>query len=164
VSTAPDTAQATRTGIARMLPALLVLAALALFVFVSRPLIQQQLRIERELAQRSAALASMQRSFMPVQQRDDAVRMAGVDAARGSVLAVVERSAHAASIAITRMQPEGEGAVRIRLERVAFDALVGWLAALDDAHALHAHALHLERLDEPGLVRGDLLLGGGTVR
>ena len=139
--------------------AILTLLALALFVFVTRPLAQQHARIERVLAERSAQLAWMREAVPQLQARTPAARAAVGGTQEGSALAIVERSARAASIAITRMQPEGESGVRISFEQVSFDTLIEWLAALEAGHALRAHTLQLERIEAPGRVSGEVLLG-----
>lgn len=139
---------------------LLLIAALAIHLFASRPLALRHAQLEREAAARHAQLVSMQQAAWQL-------RALAPRADRGqhdSALAIVERSARAASVAIARMQPEGEHAVRISVDRIGFDALIAWLAELESGHGLRARALRLERLDTPGLAAGEVLLGSGPAR
>lgn len=135
---------------------LLLLGALAIFVFVARPMVQQQARLERELAQRTAQLAAMREAAW--QLRAHMPRVPGGDAQDASVLAVVAHSARAAALGIERMQPEGEHGVRISFEEIGFDVLIAWLAELEAGHGLRARTLQLERAERPGRVAGEALL------
>jgi general secretion pathway protein M len=114
-----------------------------------------------------------------LQQRDDARRTAerleviGAQVAAqgdrpaapqgggGSLLAVVDRAARAGTLntSPSRIQPDGDRAVRIWLDEVAFDNLLRWLDELENQHGVGLVSLDLERADAPGRVNARLTVG-----
>lgn len=80
--------------------------------------------------------------------------------ASSSLLTLLERSAQEQGLRqyITRMEPEGQTAVRVWLDAVAFNTLVAWLAGLQGQDGVHTDNASISGRAEPGLVDARLLL------
>ena len=90
-----------------------------------------------------------------------APRSTGAPAGAGqSLLAIVDQSHKASTIGKppSRLQPEGDKAVRIWLEDVPFDALVRWLGELQSRYGVRVDAASIQRESGPGLVTATLTL------
>lgn len=143
---------------------LLALAA-ALVIFLSYHLLWSPLAAARDdMAQRNAATAeSLQRVSAMVseitRQRD-----AGSDARSGgrSVTALVNQSALAQGLAVTRLQPNSRGEVQVRFEAAAFDALVRWLHQLETVEGALITELSLTESGTPGRVNATVRVAGGA--
>ena len=82
--------------------------------------------------------------------------------AQGSVLTLIEVSANAAGLrqALTRVQPEGDGA-RLSFDQVGFDALMSWLADLELRQGLQVSQLSIDVAEAPGQVAARILVERG---
>mgnify|MGYP001184118696 FL=1 len=117
---------------------ILVLGAVALglilaWVAVWEPLLQGRSALRSDVARLSAEAVWMEQVADDVRRRARLEQRApALPGAGGSVLTLIEVSANAAGLrsALTRVQPEGEGA-RLIMDAVGFDALMGWLAELE---------------------------------
>lgn len=68
------------------------------------------------------------------------------------VLSVVTRTTRAASLAPSRMQPEGDDAVNVWFEDVTFDTLIDWVEQLHRQQGLRVRQIAVDLQDQPGLV------------
>jgi general secretion pathway protein M len=77
-----------------------------------------------------------------------------------SLLAIVDQSHKASTIGKppTRLQPDGDKAVRIWLEDVPYDALLRWLGELQTRYGVRVDAAAIQRESGPGLVTANLTL------
>jgi general secretion pathway protein M len=77
-----------------------------------------------------------------------------------SLLAVIDQSRKSSALTKppSRLQPEGDGTVRIWLEDVPFDALLRWLAELQTRYGVRVDDADIERESGPGLVNARLTL------
>jgi general secretion pathway protein M len=82
----------------------------------------------------------------------------------GGLLSFVEQSAksHGVQQSIKRTEPDGASAVRVALDGVAFNSLVGWLAHLQKQGGLRIDNASLEPLPTPGMVNARLVLRSGS--
>ena len=80
--------------------------------------------------------------------------------ANQSLLSIVDQSRRASSLTKppSRLQPEGDGIVRIWLEDVPFDALLRWLADLQLRYGVRVDSADIERESAPGLVNARVTL------
>lgn len=122
----------------------LLLLVLILWRFAWQPIQQERAEIESDLA----------RYLMLAQVADEAGT--GTTAGAGAAAALplpqrVTRSADAAGVPLARLDPEG-GRLRVVVERVPFDVLIGWIETLEGPEAARIVALEVERLAEPGVV------------
>ncbi len=78
----------------------------------------------------------------------------------GSLLTLLERSAQERGLRqyITRMEPEGQGGVRVWLDAVGFNTLIAWLAELQRQSRVHTENASISGRTEPGMVDARLLL------
>ncbi len=67
----------------------------------------------------------------------------------------ITRSAEAAGIPLSRLEPEGAG-LRISVETTTFASLISWIADMETTRALRMVAVELDRLAEPGTVSARL--------
>lgn len=70
---------------------------------------------------------------------------------------VVTDSAAPFGLTIRRLEAEGS-ATRVVLDEAPFDALVGWLQALEHQHGLQVTQIALDRRPAPGLVAAQITL------
>lgn len=57
--------------------------------------------------------------------------------------------------ALRGTQPSGQG-VRVQLEAAPFDALITWIAALDQRYGLAIESITIDRADRPGVVNANI--------
>ena len=144
---------------------ILVLGAVALglilaWVAVWEPLLQGRSALRSDVARLSAEAVWMEQVADDVRRRARLEQRApALPGAGGSVLTLIEVSANAAGLrsALTRVQPEGEGA-RLIMDAVGFDALMGWLAELELRQGLRVSELMIEGRQAAGQVSARLLL------
>ncbi len=88
-----------------------------------------------------------------------------IQAARGTVImdsteppvVVVDRVGRETGLgnALRGTQPSGNG-VRVQLEAAPFDALVTWIASLDQRYGLAVESITIDRADKPGVVNANI--------
>lgn len=134
-----------------------VLALVILFLGIWEPTVAAR-QERREALEDARALAVLLEQLAVEKQRS---RGAG-PAASGSqsLLSVVDASRRTSGVTKppSRLQPEGDGIVRIWLEDVPFDPLLRWLAELQQRHGVRVDAADIERESAPGLVNARLTL------
>jgi general secretion pathway protein M len=83
-----------------------------------------------------------------------------VGSADQSLVVVIDRTARQAGLgkALTRNQPVGEDAIRVRLETASFDAVTGWLQQLHTSYGLAMDSASFERGPAAGTVTASLIL------
>ena len=110
-------------------------------------------------AERAALEVEIERYLMLAQVADE-IGPAGTTAQDGTSLPLAQRitrSAQGAGVPIARLDPSG-ARLRVAVEQVGFDALLGWLQTLEQDEAARAVTLEVERLTEPGVVTARLTL------
>jgi general secretion pathway protein M len=87
----------------------------------------------------------------------------GGGATRESLVVLVDSSARESGLgkSISSSQPTGDGGLRIRLDRAAFDGVVAWLARLTQQHGVRIESAEIESAGEAGLVNAGLVLKAG---
>jgi general secretion pathway protein M len=80
-----------------------------------------------------------------------------------SLVVLVDSSARESGLgkSLTNSQPTGDKALRVRLDRVGFDAMVAWLARLSQQHGVRVESAEIESAGETGLVNAGLVLKAG---
>lgn len=81
-------------------------------------------------------------------------------ASQGSLIVIVDQAAHAAGLgaALTSSEPSGQGGLRVRLDKVPFDTLVGWLERLSAQHGIHVETATMDGSGAPGIVNANIVL------
>jgi len=85
-------------------------------------------------------------------QRADSTRESG------SLLTVVANSAAHAGLQLLRYQPEGSGGVSVVLQNQSFNALISWIAALEQDNHVTVKQISVDAQTEPGLVNARIIL------
>lgn len=77
-----------------------------------------------------------------------------------SLVVVIANTASRGNVAnaLTGQTPNGPNSVRVRLEGVNFDALVGWLGALQQEYGIRVDAADINRAGQAGQVNTSLTL------
>lgn len=133
------------------------LLVMAFWLVIWEPLIAGRAELRQEVRTLSAERLWMEQVVEDVRRR---ARMSqGETSSSGSVLTLVEVSAHAAGLkeALSRVQPEGQGA-RLSFDQVGMDALLSWLADLEQRQGLQVTQLALDVTEAKGMVSARLLV------
>lgn len=77
-----------------------------------------------------------------------------------SLLVRVDRAAREAGLgaALVGSQPAGDGALRVQLQAVGFNALLSWLAAMAEQQGISVDTATLDAASEAGMVNATLVL------
>jgi len=80
-----------------------------------------------------------------------------------SLVVLIDSSARESGLgkSLASSQPMPDKGLRIRLDHVAFDALVAWLARLSQSHGVRVESAEIEGTGEVGLVNAGLVLKAG---
>lgn len=80
-----------------------------------------------------------------------------------SLVVLIDSSARESGLgkSLTNSQPTGDKGLRVRLDRVGFDAMVAWLARLSQQHGVRVESAEIESAGEAGLVNAGLVLKAG---
>jgi general secretion pathway protein M len=73
-------------------------------------------------------------------------------------LTLVANSAARAGLQLLRYQPEGGGGVSVVLQNQSFNALIGWLADLEQRDHVAVKQISIDAQSEPGLVNARINL------
>jgi len=93
-----------------------------------------------------------------------AAAASGGAASNESLVVLVDRTGREAGLgsAIRDQSPAGEHGLRLRLEAASFDALVAWLASLQQQHGVRVDAATISATGAPGLVNANVTLSNGA--
>jgi len=80
-----------------------------------------------------------------------------------SLVVLIDSSARESGLgkSLSSSQPTGDKGLRVRLDRVGFDAMVAWLARLSQQHGVRVESAEIESAGETGLVNAGLVLKVG---
>jgi len=136
--------------------AVLVLVLLGIIVPLNR-----NVTIARERVTRKQGDLQFIQSVAP--QLASAGPASGGAATAESLVVLIDSSARESGLgkALTSSQPTGDKGLRVRLDRVGFDAMVAWLARLSQQHGVRVESAEIESAGETGLVNAGLVLKAG---
>lgn len=88
---------------------------------------------------------------------------AAAGAAGADLVVLIDSTARESGLgkSLTNSQPTGDKGLRVRLDRVAFDAMVAWLSRLSQQHGVRVESAEIETAGEAGLVNAGLVLKAG---
>ncbi|NJN46419.1 MAG: type II secretion system protein M [Candidatus Competibacteraceae bacterium] len=143
-----------------------LLAMLLGYALLWLPFQDQITSLREAVAVQRTELAWMQQAAAQV-RRLEREAVTGRSPARQqgrSLLIVVDQAAKTAGLetAIKQIEPQGNDQLRIQLEQVGFDQLIGWLGALRQEHAITTINGILDRQTGNGLVNARLILQNGS--
>ncbi len=130
---------------------------LVLYLSLWLPMQRELSRLRTSVPQEKVQLAQMRVQAMEISQ----LRASGrVPQAGGNLLANLEQSATANGVRghITRMEPDGNNGARLSLEGVHFNALIGWLANLQNQGGVRIEKASFESQTAAGTVNARLTL------
>jgi len=138
---------------------LLVLVVLP-YVAIWEPLVERRAYLQDRVAEQRQDLAWMRSAAEEIQARNGESASAEPVTDERSLLSLVDRAARDAGIddQLSRAQPDGDGTLRVWMDRVPFDELMGWLDGLQRAAGVEVAALTVERTQDDGLVNARLTL------
>jgi general secretion pathway protein M len=115
-----------------------------------------------DVASRQADLAWMQQAAQKIRQLQQSG--AALNTGGQSLLALIDQTAKQNQIggAVKRIEPAGEGSVRVWLEQADFDALLLWVDLLQRAHGIAVDTIALDREPLPGRVNARITFSGGA--
>jgi len=117
--------------------------------------------LQQEVREEQAVKRWMQQAAAEVKQLKASGGGSAVRPRDGrSLLAVVDQTAKRTGLGpgLRRLEPEGQAAVRVWLAQVSFDAMVGWLAGLEQQNGLVVDTITIDRKDIPGRVDARMTL------
>jgi general secretion pathway protein M len=125
------------------------------------------LPLNRNIAQARERVATKQGDLAFI--RSVAPQLAAAGPATGNVtngeslVVLIDSSARESGLgkSLTSSQPTGDKGLRLRLDRVSFDAMVAWLARLSQQHGVRVESAEIESAGETGLVNAGLVLKAG---
>ena len=151
-----------------LLLGVIALALVLAYAVLWKPVVARHARLAQVVAEQDALLAWMQKTAGQI----DALRARGAGpkgalAEGQSLLGLVDATTRAAGLAgqVSRVQPEGADIVRVWMDRVPFDRLIGWLVRLEADAGVQADSANVEAGERPGEVNARLSLkraGGAT--
>ncbi|MGI9301161.1 MAG: type II secretion system protein GspM [Gammaproteobacteria bacterium] len=136
-----------------------VVALVVVYFILLRPLADARARLRADTKSQQATLAWMQQAGQEIQQLRRQSSAGGASANR-SMLSIVDSSAKKSGLRkpITRMEPDGDNAVKLWVDDAEFDALVRWLGELQRTFAVQVGRASFSRTDSPGVVDSRLTL------
>lgn len=111
--------------------------------------VQEQQALKRWMEQSAAEVSQLRRSGagQPL-------------AGGGSLLTVVDQTAKSSQmgVGLKRIEPEGENGVKVWLEQVSFDEMMGWLVTLGQQYGVTVVTINIERQAAAGRVDAHMTL------
>jgi general secretion pathway protein M len=141
-----------------------VLVPVAAFVMlVARPLVSSTRKAAVEVSDRRALLRQVEQVAARLGPQSPA--NAGLGDAQ-SLVVVVDRTTRAHNLGpyVRRDDPDGKSGIRVRLENVPFDALVEWLADVQNTQGLAVTAVTVDPVAEAGRVNCTAQLTRGAAK
>jgi len=133
---------------------------LVLYTAVALPLERMHARQSARVDRKAADLAWM---------RQAAPRVAAITARGGtggheSLVVLVDRTGRESGLGSTvrDQSPSGENGLRLRLEGASFDAMVAWLASLQQQYGVSVSDATIDTAAAPGLVNASITLTHGA--
>lgn len=134
-----------------------VVVAMLFYVLLWQPLHRRIAELQQRIEAQLRDLDYLERAASQVIALKARQSTAGAPEA---LYALVERSAGTAGLAdaIRRIDPAGDGRVRVGLEQAGFDAMIRWLTGLRRNHGVVVATASVRRSDRPGRVSVQLVL------
>jgi len=131
------------------------LAVVILYVGVWRPLDEWSSNADAQYRRQLAVV-----DWMKLHEKEAREKGQRADGAResGSLLTTVANSAAHAGIQLLRYQPEGSGGVSVVLQNQPFNALIAWIARLEQESHVSVKQISIDSQNESGLVNARIIL------
>jgi len=131
------------------------LAVVILYIGIWRPLDEWSSNADAQYRRQLAVV-----DWMKLHEKEARDKGQRADGAResGSLLTTVANSAAHAGIQLLRYQPEGSGGVSVVLQNQPFNALIGWIAQLEQDSHVSVKQISIDSQNESGLVNARIVL------
>ena len=139
----------------------LLLAILA-YLLIVRPVGERLAYYSKTIPSQRELLVWMEQASSEVKHLHSA-RPKPNEAGGESMLSVINKSAKELKLegSIKRVEPTEEKGVRVSLDGVGFDAMLPWLALLEEREGLQVNEITVERAKGQGLVNAVVTVNGG---
>lgn len=135
-----------------LLAGVVVAVAIGLWAGVWRPL-------QAQSASLAASVASKQRLLVDLGRVGAApTRAPGGGQNQQTLVVLVDSTAQAHGLRITRSRPNGPSGVDVTLQAVPFDTLMSWLVTLHGKYSVEVESAQLTTARQQGLVNGQVSL------
>ncbi len=137
-----------------------LLGCFIFFIALWRPLQSELTRLQRVTPATQNRLALMR---VQAKQIKKLKTRGGDNTSGGNVLTHLEQAANARGLRqnISKMEPDGQGGVRLTLEAVSFNILISLLSDLHKKYSLRVDNANIDMVSEEGMVNARLHLQGG---
>ena len=128
------------------------------------PLQESVVSLQSQVQEQHALKQWMENSAAEVQRLRSGGAAGGQASSGGrSLLSLVDQTAKGAQLgnSLKRLEPEGENGVKVWLEQVAFDDMMGWLGQLEQKYAITVSTITIER-QSAGRVDAHITLRGAA--
>jgi len=134
-----------------------IAAAVIVLLGVFLPLEHNVSRARARVAHKQDDLAFIQAA---VPQLAGAGATINAPTTQGALIVTVTSSAHEAGLgrSLSSTEPNGQGGLRVRLDRAPFDSMVTWLYRLSQQNGIHVESASVDAAGTPGLVNAGLVL------
>ncbi|NBB69985.1 MAG: type II secretion system protein M [Alphaproteobacteria bacterium] len=131
----------------------LVLVLALTYVWIWEPLAEAR-QAERERIAQQQALLNWLEAVAPLAQRLRSSSRPSPDSGERSLLGLADETARAAGLAgaMARIEPTGDGEVRVWLEGADFVAVMGWLESFSRSRPVQVSQLQVDRAGADGQV------------
>ncbi|MCC5864726.1 MAG: type II secretion system protein M [Wenzhouxiangella sp.] len=131
----------------------LIMLGLALFLWIWEPLAESR-QAERERIAQQQALLDWLTALTPVARELRLSQTRSSDLGGRSLLGLADQTARAAGLAgaLSRIEPAGDGQVRVWLDGAEFVATIGWLQRLSVEYPIEVSQLAIDRGQRSGQV------------
>jgi len=119
-----------------------------IYSFVWQPINNNITKTEKKIARQQQLLSWVKENT----QRYKQAKLNGGTKTIGSLSSIVNRTAGAHKITITRMQPQGDN-IQVWIDEIAFNKLLQWLEQLSSNEGLYVSNIDLSDAEKPGVVR-----------
>ncbi len=137
-----------------------VLALALFYLVVWEPVFKARAELDQALRAQRNTLQWMQQAAGEVQALRSRAGASALQGRNRSLLSVLDQTATQAGIRdrIERMEPDGKKGVKLWLEDVPFDTLVGWIERLERHYGVRAVRATFSATEQAGLVDARLTL------
>jgi general secretion pathway protein M len=137
-----------------------IAAAVLLLLAIVLPLNRSITQARQRVTTKQADLAFIQAAIPELAAAGPGL---GTAATGESLVVLIDSSARESGLgkSLTSSQPTPDKGLRIRLDHVAFDALVAWLARISQSHGVRVESAEIESAGEVGVVNAGLVLKAG---
>lgn len=139
----------------------MALGVILFYFLVYQPIHDRSTVLERDLQAQQELTAYLRQARQELQNLGaTAARPAATGGTDQALFALADQSARQAGLGqvLRRVEPSGQTGARVNFERIAFDDLVRWLAALSEQHNVTATVVTLRTGEIEGRVDAQLVL------